>query len=248
MAIQTFSAGQLDVFREAGSILKACLEMLQNETQLGANLLQLDAMAEEFIREHKGATPAFKGYHGFPNTLCTSVNEECVHAIPRSYNLQDGDIVSLDCGVLIEGLYTDACITVGVGTVQEQDKRLMKASKTALEQVLPLIKAGVPVGTLSAAIQAHVEAAGFTVIRSLTGHGLGDDLHGEPSIPNFGKAGTGPSLLANSVIAIEPIVCVGKSQIITAPNGWSIMMKDGKNSAHFEHSVIVLEGGYEVIA
>lgn len=248
MAIQTFSAGQLDTFRAAGSILKACLAMLQTETQLGSNLLQLDAMAEEFIREHTGATPAFKGYHGFPNTLCTSVNEECVHAIPRAYNLQDGDIVSLDCGVLIDGLYTDACITVGVGNVQEQDKRLMKASKDALEQVLPLIQAGVPVGTLSACIQQHVEAAGFAVIRSLTGHGLGDDLHGEPSIPNFGTKGTGPTLLANSVIAIEPIVCIGKPQITTSPDGWSILMKDGQNSAHFEHSVIVLDGGCEVIA
>lgn len=248
MPIQTFSPGELDVFRAAGKILKECLQLLEQETKLGSNLLQLDALAEEFIISHKGALPAFKGYHGFPNALCTSVNEVCVHAIPTDYNLQSGDIVALDCGVLMEGFYTDACITVGVGSVTDQDKRLMQSSQQALQDVLPLIKAGVHVGTLAAAIQKTVEAAGFNVIRSLTGHGLGDDLHGEPSIPNFGIAGTGPKLLANSVIAIEPIVCVGKPQIVTAADGWSISMKDGQNSAHFEHSVIVLEHGYEVIS
>lgn len=245
--IQTFSPLQLDVFRAAGAILHDCLQMLSEHVRIGITPIQLDAMAEEYIRSHKRALPAFKGYQGFPNTICASVNHYCVHTIPDNTPLAEGDIIKLDCGVLLEGLYTDACITVGVGELSESDTHLLSVTKHALDLVIPSIKANVQVGDLSAIIQTAVESQGLHLVRSLTGHGLGDDLHGEPTIANVGKKGTGPRLPANCVIAVEPIVCIGSAAIATDADGWGIYMKDGKNTAQFEHSIIVLENGYEVI-
>lgn len=222
--------------------------MLPGHVQPGVSTLELSTLAEEFIASHDGATPAFMGYHGFPNGLCTSVNEQCVHAIPTTEPLKEGDIVSLDCGVKIDGLYTDACITVPVGNISSTNQHLLKVTKGALVTAIPLIKAGVPVGDLSAHIQHYVESRDCNVIPTLTGHGLGYDLHEDPTIPNFGTKGKGAKLVAGSVIAIEPIVCLGDPEIITSPDGWSLSMRDGKNSAHFEHTILVLEDGCEVLA
>lgn len=248
MSAEILTAVELDTVRQAGAILKECLQLLPSHVAPGITTKQLDAIAEEFIRSHKYAVPAFKGFHGFPATLCTSVNHYCVHSMPNNYALQEGDIIALDCGVKIDGLYTDACITVGVGVISKEDQHLLDVTANALQEVVPLIKAGVHTGDLSECIQTHVESNGLHIIRSLTGHGLGHDLHGDPNIPNAGKAGTGDVLLANTVIAIEPIVCIGDSKIATDKDGWSIYMKDGKNSAHFEHTIIVLEDGCEVVA
>lgn len=248
MSVPTFSPSELATLTKAGAILRDCLALLERSAVAGVTTLQLDAMAEEFIRSFPGALPAFKGYHGFKHTLCTSVNEQCVHGVPSTYALCDGDIVSLDCGVLIDGLYTDACITVAIGKLDKETDHLLRVTKGALDSVTKIIKAGIKTGDISAHIQDYVESRNCTIIRTLTGHGLGYDLHEEPNIPNYGKKGTGVVLPPNSVIAIEPIVCLGKEQVVTAADGWTLSMKDGKNSAHCEHTILVTEGGCTVLA
>jgi len=205
-------------------------------------------MAEEQIRSHKGATPGFKGYRGYPATLCTSVNEQCVHGIPSSRVLKDGDIVTLDCGVLLDGLYTDACVTVGVGQINGEATKLLQVTENALKDAVAVIKAGIHIGDISSTVQKTVESGGFKVVPALTGHGLGRMLHQFPDIPNFGKEGTGPVVPANTVIAVEPIVSAGDGSILEEGDGWTISTRNSELSAHFEHTILVLEEGCEVLA
>jgi len=242
-----YTEGDIALLRKGGAILRRCLQMLKKEVQPGVTTGALDRKAEEFIRAH-GAVPAFKGYQGFPATLCTSVNEECVHGIPGERVLQEGDIIAMDCGVLLDGYYTDACITVPVGTAGKEASHLMDVTKGALDAVVAIIKAGVRVGDLSATIQKYAEEGGCVPVRSLTGHGVGRNLHEFPDIPNFGKAGSGPLLPAGCIIAVEPILALGDYQVVQQPDGWLLSMRDGGLSAHFEHTIAVIEGGCEILA
>jgi methionyl aminopeptidase len=208
---------------------------------------ELDTIAEEFIRSHDGATPAFKGYGGFPATMCTSINNECVHGIPGPKILRDGDIIGLDGGVIFGGLYTDSCITVGVGSVAEDVRTFLGVTKNSLEQACSIVNSGVHVGDISATVQGIVEGGGYNCVNGLTGHGLGTHLHQFPDVPNTGTAGTGPALPAFTLIAIEPITAMGGGDIHQESDGWTITTADGSLSAHFEHTVLVTEKGHEVL-
>lgn len=246
-AIQSFTAAEVASFRKGGAILRECLAMLRPNVQPGVTTQELDDLAEAFIRE-RGGKPAFKGYHGYPATLCTSVNEECVHGIPGDRMLQNGDIISLDCGVIYDELYTDACITVPVGQISSEAQELLNVTERALDDVVAMLHAGVRVGDVSALIQRTVEFAGFHPVKSLTGHGLGRSLHAYPDIPNLGKAGTGAMFPVNSVVAIEPIVSISADDVMGIGDGWTLVTEDGSLAAHFEHTVLILENGCEVIA
>ncbi len=245
---QIFTDEEIHALRKGGRILHACLEHVAALVQPGVQTAALDKAAEEFIRSHEGAVPAFKGYRGFPAALCTSVNEQCVHGLPGSRALLLGDIVSLDCGVLFQGLYTDACVTVGVGAIGDLAEQLLRDTEQALQDALAVVRAGARVGDISARVQRTAEAAGFFPVRALTGHGLGRSLHQFPDIPNIGKAGTGPVLPARTILAIEPIVAAGTPDVREEGDGWTISTVDGSLAAHFEHTVLVLEGRCEVLA
>lgn len=245
---QIFTAGEIESLRTAGKILQDCLELMGKLVAPGITTKELDRAAEEFIRSHEGATPAFQGYHGYPATLCTSVNDECVHGLPGDRVLEEGDIVSTDCGVMVDELYTDACRTWPVGTIGAEAKRLLKVDKQALEDAVSIIKAGTKVGDISHTIQSTVEGAGMSIVSALTGHGLGKTLHQFPDVPNYGEKGTGPVLPVHTIIAVEPIVCTGKDGIKEADDHWTISTKDGSLAAHFEHTLLILEDGCEIIA
>lgn len=244
---QIFTAAEIESFRKGGAILRGCLDMLGPRVKAGLTTKEIDGWAEEYIRDH-GGVPAFKGYHGFTGTLCTSVNEECVHGIPGSRVLVDGDIISLDCGVIYDGLYTDACISVGVGAISKEAEHLLQATQNALADAVAFLKAGIRVGDLSSLIQKSVQHEGFHPVRSLTGHGVGKTLHQFPDIPNLGKAGTGPVFPANSVVAVEPIVSVSADDVHTTDDGWTLITEDGSLAAHFEHTLLILPDGCEIIA
>ncbi len=245
---QLFSPAQIESLRRAGKILRECLDMTAAAVRPGITTGELDRLAEEFILSHKGAKPGFKGYHGYPATLCTSVNDECVHGIPGSRVLKDGDIIALDGGVIVDGLNTDACISVGVGPISDELKKFLSVSNEALEIACALVRPGTRIGDISHAIQKHVERHGYSCVRGLTGHGLGTDLHQFPDIPNTGKAGTGPVLPPHTLIAIEPITSMGADGIRDSDDGWTILTKDGSRSAHFEHTVLLTEEGSEILA
>ncbi len=247
-SFQIFTEEEKANIRRGGKILRACLDHVSEKVRPGITTGELDRIAEEFIRSHLGATPAFQGYHGYPSTLCTSVNEQCVHGLPGERVLVEGDVISLDGGVLYEGLYTDACVTGGVGNVSPEVKHLMEVSEKALNAGVKKIKAGARTGDISAAIQKTVETAGLTIVKPLTGHGLGKTLHQFPDIPNFGKPNTGPVLPANTCIAIEPIVSISGSGIREMDDHWTIVTNDLSLSAHYEHTILITDNGYEIIA
>ncbi len=245
---QIFTDEEIELVREGGKILRGCLDMIGEEVDIGITTGDLDSKAEEFIRSHNGAEPGFKGYNGFPATLCTSVNEECVHGIPSDRVLQDGEIIAIDCGVRMHGFYTDACMTFPIGKISDEARNLLAATQGALKEAEKILKAGAHVGDISSTVQQYVESHGFTVVRSLTGHGLGKDLHQFPDVPNFGEAGTGPVFPARTLVAIEPIIATGEYQVMQSPDGWTLSMKDNGLSAHFEHTFVVLEDKCEIIA
>lgn len=245
---QIFTEKELASFRRSGAILKGCLAHTAEHVKSGITTLELDTIAESYIRSH-GGIPAFKGYKGFAHTLCISINDEVVHGVPGTRIVQDGDIVSLDGGVALDGLITDACITVPVGTMSPMAMQLLRVTKDALGAGVGAARGGGRVGDISAAVQHVVEAGGFSCVAALTGHGLGYTVHQYPDVPNIGKAGTGAMLPAGTVIAIEPIVTSGTSQELSlGSDGWTLSMGDSALSAHFEHTVIITEDGCEVIA
>jgi methionyl aminopeptidase len=246
-AFQIFTQKEIASVRKGGAILQACLKHAASLVRPGITTEEIDREAEAFIRA-KGGTPAFKGYNGFPATLCTSVNDECVHGIPGKRVLKEGDVVSLDGGVLFDELYTDACITVGVGTISADAQRLLSATKEALDKVVAMLKAGVRVGDISSLVQKTVEAKRCHPVRALTGHGLGYELHQFPDIPNLGRAGSGPAIPANTILAIEPIVSLGSDEVQTTGDGWTLVTEDGSMTAHFEHTILVTKEGCEVLA
>lgn len=243
---QIFSTREIAALRRGGRILHDCLAHVAGLVRPGLSTIALDRQAESFIRD-RGALPAFKGYRGFPATLCTSVNEVCVHGIPSEAPLREGDIVALDCGVLCDGLHTDACVTVPVGRITPRAQALLAATVLSLDQGLRHVRAGVHTGDVSAAIHETLREAGFDAVRALTGHGLGVDLHQFPDIPNIGKRGTGPVLPLHTIVAIEPISTAGSVDIREDPDGWTLRISDGSLSAHFENTVLVVEDGCEVL-
>jgi methionyl aminopeptidase len=246
--IQLKSAREIDIMARGGRILGATLALLRRETRPGVSTAELDAMAEEFIRGHTGATPAFKGLYGFPGSVCTSINNEIVHGIPsRKRVLVDGDIVSLDVGVKYEDLYTDAAITVAVGTVDERTQRLLDVTERALEAGVAAATVDNHVGDIGAAIQAVVEPAGFTIVRDLVGHAVGYSPHEDLQVPNYGKPKRGIKLVPGLTIAIEPMVNVGSPNTRTMPDKWTVVTIDGARSAHFEHTVAVTPEGPRVL-
>jgi methionyl aminopeptidase len=246
---QIFTSAQQDSLRHGGAILRDCLQFLKPRALSGVSTLALDQAAEEFIRS-RGGVPAFKGYNGFTGTLCTSRNDQVVHGIPSKNDvLEDGDILSMDCGVIFDALYTDACITVPVGTVAEPVLAFLAAVSATLEDVCKtVVRGGVCVGDISSFIENGIRSAGYTPIRALTGHGLGDSLHQFPDVPNVGKAGKGPVLPVGTMIAIEPIAAMGREDVYTATDDWTVLTTDGSLACHFEHSLLLTETGCEVIA
>ncbi len=213
----------------------------------GANVLKLDKIAEDFILS-QDAKPAFKGYGGFPASLCISINDEVVHGIPADKTLKEGDIVSIDCGVIYKGFYGDSAYTFEVGEVSLEVKNLLKATKESLYLGIKNAIVGNRTGDIGFAIQSHVESKGYSVVRELVGHGVGRNLHEAPEVPNYGKRGSGAILQEGMVIAIEPMVNLGVKNIQHLKDGWTIATKDGKPSAHFEHTVIVRKNEAEVLS
>ena len=212
----------------------------------GITTLYLDKIAETFIRDN-GAMPAFKGYGGFPNTLCTSVNEEVVHGIPSAYILKEGDIISVDCGVILNGWYGDSAFTFPVGEVSENVRRLLDYTRAALEEGVKEAVAGNRVGDISFAVQTKAEQGGYTVVRELVGHGIGRKLHEQPEVSNWGKKGTGPKMEKGLVVCIEPMINLGKKETMQMADGWTIKTVDGKPSAHFEYAVAIDKGRADIL-
>ncbi len=246
---QIFTPAEMASIRKGGEILRDCLKIVGASAVPGVTTKQLDTIAEEFIRT-KGGKPAFLGYYGFTGTLCTSINEEVVHGIPSDDKvLKEGDIVSLDGGVIYDDLYTDACITVGVGRIAPEARTFLTHVSGTLEDVVKsVVKAGVRVGDISSFIEQHLKQGGYSAVRTLTGHGLGTTLHQFPDVPNVGKAGTGPVLPVGTMIAIEPIATMGSPEVFTAQDQWTVITKDQSLACHFEHSVLITETGCEVVA
>jgi methionyl aminopeptidase len=246
--IQLKSPREIEVMAEGGRILAGTLVALRAAVVPGITTGELDTIAEDYIRGHEGALPAFKGLYGFPGSICSSINHEIVHGIPsRKRVLHDGDIVSLDVGVSYKGFFTDSAITVPVGTVDLQTARLLEVTERALEAGIAAVRVGNHIGDIGAAVQQVVEAAGFSVVRDLVGHGIGTQFHEEPQVPNYGKPKRKEKLVPGLTIAIEPMVNVGGPATRTLGDKWTIVTQDGSRSAHFEHTVAVTETGPRVL-
>ncbi len=234
---------ELAIMDRANALVQETLTMLAERVRPGISTAELDELAEAFIRQ-RGARPAFKGYHGYPATLCTSVNDVIVHGIPcKTCVLKEGDILSLDCGVYLDGFYGDGAMTIPVGQVSPQAQRLLRVTQECLELAADMARPGKRLGDLSAVIQRHAEEAGYSVVREFVGHGIGRSLHEEPQVCNYGIPGTGPELKPGLVLAIEPMVNEGSPGVRVDADGWTARTEDGKLSAHFEYSVAVTEDG-----
>jgi methionyl aminopeptidase len=240
------SSGEVAKIAAAGRILADCLDLLSAETRPGVTTKTLDGLAERFIRD-RGGVPTFLGYRGFPGSICASPNDMVVHGIPGRYVVTDGDLLSLDVGVTLDGYVADSAVTLAVGSVDAEAVRLLEVTAESLEAALAECRQGRRLGDVSHAVQEVVEAAGFSVVRSLVGHGVGKEMHEDPQIPNFGDAGRGPRLEEGMVFAIEPMVNVGGHEVEVADDGWSISTADGSLSAHFEHTVAVGRKGPQVL-
>ena len=237
---------EIDQMAAAGDILARCLMLVKGKARAGTTTAELDEAAESFIRS-QGAEPAFKGYRGFPGSICTSPNSMVVHGIPGPYKLARGDILSVDVGVILGGWVADAAITLPIGSVTPIASRLLKVTREALFEAVEACRPGNRLGDVSHAVQNHVEAHGFAVIRSLVGHGIGRDMHEDPQIPNFGKPDTGPELEEGMVFAVEPMVNAGTHPIRMAPDNWSVYSQDGSLAAHFEHTVAITAEGPRIL-
>jgi len=232
---------EIELIKESSLLVGKTLAEVAKLIKPGVTTLELDAVAEEFIRDN-GAEPGFLGYGGFPNSLCTSVNEAVVHGIPNDTPLVDGDIVSVDCGVLKNGFYGDSAYTFEIGEVSEEIKKLLEVTKECLNRSVAAAISGNRLGDIGYACQSHAEEHGFGVVRELVGHGLGKNLHEEPQVPNYGKRGRGAKLKEGLVLAIEPMINLGTKNVKQLSDGWTIVTKDGKPSAHFEHDVAIAKG------
>jgi methionyl aminopeptidase len=238
---------EVELIRESSLLVGRTLAEVAALVKPGVTTLQLDTIAEEFIRDN-GAEPGFKGYGGFPNSLCTSVNHAVVHGIPNDQPLQDGDVVSIDCGTLMNGFYGDSAYTFEVGEVSPEIQKLLSVTKECLALAIEQAVVGKRIGDIGAACQKHAESHGFGVVRELVGHGLGRELHEAPEVPNFGRRGNGPRLVDGMVLAIEPMINLGRREIRTDEDGWTIVTLDKMVSAHFEHDIVVRKGKADVLS
>lgn len=241
------NASELRRMRAANALVAQVLGELRGIVEAGVTTRALDTIAEERVRE-AGGIPAFKGYHGYPATLCTSVNEEVVHGIPSNRRLRDGDIVSIDLGVVLDEYYGDAAVTLPVGAISEDAEMLMHVTEQALARSIAQVRPGGHVSDLGHAVQRHVEAHGYSVVREFVGHGIGRSLHEDPQVPNYGDPGRGQRLLEGMVLAIEPMVCLGRPAVDVLGDGWTAVTRDGSLAAHFEHSVAVTADGPLVLS
>ena len=238
---------EIELMRESALIVSKTLGMLAGEIKPGISSLELDAKAEEFIRDH-GAVPGFLGLYDFPNTLCMSPNAQVVHGIPNKDPLQEGDIISIDCGSLKNGFYGDHAYTFAVGEINPKTEKLLRITKESLYKGIAEFKNGNRIGDLAYAIQNHAEAEGYGVVRELIGHGLGTEMHEGPEVPNYGKRGRGKKFLDGMVLAIEPMINRGTHRIKQLNDGWTILTADGLPSAHFEHNVALIDGKPELLS
>ncbi|OIP90322.1 MAG: type I methionyl aminopeptidase [Syntrophaceae bacterium CG2_30_49_12] len=238
---------EIEKIRRSNLIVAEILNELKEKVKPGIATIELDVIASELARK-KGVSPAFKGYRGYPFSLCTSVNFEVVHGLPSDRVLVEGDIISLDFGVYYKGYYGDAAVTVPVGNVSPEAARLMEVTEEGLYDGIKEARAGNRLGDISAAVQRRVEAAGFSVVRDFVGHGIGKNLHEEPQIPNYGIRGRGVELKAGMVLAIEPMVNEGTHKVRILPDGWTVVTEDVKLSAHFEHSVAITDNGPDILS
>ncbi len=246
--IQLKSAREIEVMAEGGKILAAAVQAVRQAVRPGVSTLELDAVAEAFIRGHPGATPAFKGLYGFTGSICASINQEIVHGIPSKKRvLTEGDIISIDVGVAYRGYFTDSATTVAVGAVDPETARLLEVTERSLAAGIAAAIPGNHLGDIGAAVQQVVEGAGFSVVRDLVGHGIGVEFHEEPQVPNYGKPKRGLKLVPGLTIAIEPMVNVGGPMTRTLSDKWTIVTVDGSRSAHFEHTVAITESGNRVL-
>ena len=238
---------EIEKMRCCNQIVAEVLNEIKERAHPGVTTLELDQLSEKIALRH-GAKPAFKGYHGFPNSLCASVNNVIVHGIPSHTELCTGDILSVDFGVYSDGFYGDAAITIRIGEVTPEASRLVEVTRASLEKAIDQVQVGNRVSDLSVVIQDFVEAQGYSVVRDFVGHGIGRELHEDPQVPNFGVSGTGARLKPGMVLAIEPMVNEGGHEVEIKQDGWTAVTKDGKLSAHFEHSVAVTENGPVVLS
>jgi len=246
--IHFYGADEIEAIARAGRILAALYRAVPERVAPGVTTADLDRFAEEFIRSHEGAEPAFKGLYGFPATLCTSVNHEVVHGIPtHRRKLAEGDVVSIDCGVKLDGYYADAANTYPVGEVAPELTQLLEKTEAALHRGIAEARPGQRLGDLGAAIQEVADDAGYGVVRELVGHGVGRKPHEEPQVPNYGKAGKGLKLVEGLVLAIEPMFNLGVAGVRTLPDRWTVVTADRKVSAHFEHTVAVTANGPRIL-
>ena len=243
MAIAIKTPQEIEKMRRSGAILRQVHQAVEQTVKPGATTMDMERVAEAKIRE-LGAKPAFKGYNDYPACLCTSVNNEVIHGIPSAKRvLQEGDIVSVDCGVILDGYYSDAAVTYPVGRISAQTRKLLDVTEASLEQAIQEVQVGSTLGDVGAAVQEMCEAEGFGVVRDFVGHGIGKSMHEDPQVPNYGKRGKGTKLKAGMVLAIEPMINAGGAEVKVLKDGWTAVTVDGSMSAHFEHTVAVTKDG-----
>ena len=247
MAVVLKSSQEIEKMRRAGQIVREVLELVRSKVKPGVSTFDLEKAAETRLKE-LGVKAAFKGYHGYPCVLCTSVNSEVVHGIPSPKRvLKQGDIVSVDFGVVVDGYYGDSAITVPVGDIDDDAARLLRVTEQSLQAAIAVVKPGATLGDVGAAVQGVVEREGFSVVRDFVGHGIGSQMHEDPQVPNYGQRGQGMKLKPGMVIAIEPMVNAGKPEVMVLDDGWTAVAKDGSMSAHFEHTVAVTADGARIL-
>lgn len=237
---------EVQAMRECGRAAARAMSEMSKIVRPGVTTAELNETGERVLAEF-GATPSFKGYRGFPAAVCISVNEEVVHGIPGARQLREGDIVSLDIGAYLNGFHTDHAWTFGVGEISDGVRRLLNVTRESLNQGIAQARPGKRIGDISSTIQSYVERNGYSIVRDLTGHGIGRDLHEEPSVPNFGRAGSGPKIQPGMTFCVEPMVCEGKHQVKTLDDHWTVVTADGSLAAHYEHTILITESGPEIL-
>ena len=249
MAISLKKPQEIEKLRAANKIVGGALELMRANTKVGASLKDLDAMAEDYIRNH-GAKPSFKGLYGFPNAVCTSLNQVIIHGIPTDYKLQEGDVIGFDIGTELEGWFGDAAISVGVGKIDAQDEALIACAKNTLYNAIENIREGMRFKELSEILQSSIIDAGYVPLREFCGHGIGRKPHEEPQIPNYldGKAKAGPKIKNGMVFCLEPMICQKESKPLILDNGWDVVSTDGLRGSHYEHTVAVINGKAEILS
>ena len=241
------SDSEIELMREAGKILRDTLNMLKEHVKVGVTTKELDKLAHDYIIS-RGAKPSFLGYGGFPGSICASVNEQVVHGIPSNRKLVSGDIIGIDCGVIYKGWQSDAARTFAVGEISEKHKKLIQVTEQSFFEAMKVIREGARLGDIGAAVQNLAESNGFSVVRDLVGHGIGKDMHEDPQVPNYGKAGKGLRLKRNMTLALEPMINEGTYEVSALDDGWTVVTDDDGYSAHYENTVLITEDGYEILS